>query len=176
VGFIYLGEGVDALLKQTGHFPPVDITTLDGTPASIVPPADYWVKIPYDNGKTYLYPRPTPGTFEMGALTAKNQPPVKRVFPCGAKIAEDAKDVGLTTAEREEAIRDPYPQFSYAFTLREAKVGDPPAYTTMHSLYELTIFIYRNFPSDLFESGNETAGFASERHQPVRTFKTLVSF
>jgi len=50
-GFVYLGEGVDALMDEKGHILPVDITTLDGTPASINKAADYWVKLPYDSGQ-----------------------------------------------------------------------------------------------------------------------------
>lgn len=175
-GFVYLGEGVDALMDEKGHILPVDITTLDGTPASINKAADYWVKLPYDNGETYLYPRENPASYEVGPYTAKNLPPVTRVFPCGAQVAKDAKDPALTPAERDEANKDPFSQYSYAFLVREAKVGDPPAYTNNHSLYELTVYVYRNFPTAQFEQGNDTAGFASARHNPVKIFKTLVSF
>lgn len=175
-GFIYLGEGVDALMEERGNVPPVDITLLDGTPPSINKAADYWVKLPYNNGEEYLYPRFDPTIYAVGAFTADNLPPVKRVFPCGAQILKDVNDPGLTTDERKEAERDPYSQYSYAFIVREAKVGDPPAYTTMHSLYEVTIYIYKNFPSNLFDMGNDAAGFANSRHQPVKIFKTLISF
>ena len=175
-GFVFLGEGVDALMEQKGHILPVDITTLDGTPPSINKAADYWVKLPYGAMEAYLYPRPDPTTYEVGPYTGKNLPPVTRVFPCGAQIAKNATDPGLTLVEREEAARDPYSQYSYAFIIKEAKVGDPPAYTPEHSLYELTVYIYRNFPTRLFDQGNDTGGFASPRHQPVKIFKTLVSY
>ena len=157
-GFVFLGEA------------------LDGTPPSINKAADYWVKLPYGAMEAYLYPRPDPTTYEVGPYTGKNLPPVTRVFPCGAQIAKNATDPGLTLVEREEAARDPYSQYSYAFIIKEAKVGDPPAYTPEHSLYELTVYIYRNFPTRLFDQGNDTGGFASPRHQPVKIFKTLVSY
>jgi prepilin-type N-terminal cleavage/methylation domain-containing protein len=175
-GFVYLGEGVTALLEESGHTLPIDITTLDGNGSDINTAADYWVKLPPPDGSEYLYPRSDPTTYDMGPLTGQNLPPTKRVFPCGAQIAKDARDPALTAVEREEADKDPFPQYSYAFVIKEAKVGDPPVYTANHSLYELTIHIYRNFPINLFRQGNESAGFASERHQPIETFKTYVKF
>lgn len=175
-GFVYLGEGVDALLKEGGHSAPFDITTLDGTPPDINNAADYWVKVPFNDGGIYLYPRPTPSTYEIGPYTPQKNPPVKRVFPCGAQVAEDAANPGLMTIERQEAEKDPFPQYSYAFIIKEAKVGTPPAYTANHSLYELTVYVYRNFPISMFKSGNETGGYASERHQPVQIFKTYIKY
>jgi prepilin-type N-terminal cleavage/methylation domain-containing protein len=185
-GFIYLGEGVEALMDEKGDVMPIDITTHDGTPASINKAADYWVKLPYDSDEEYLYPRWNPSVFEMddyvlleaavpGGLPREVEP-VKRVFPCGWDIVKAAKDPSLTTAERDEANKDPFSQYSYAFSVKEAKVGDPPAVTADHSLYELTIYIYRNFPSNLFKQGNEMAGFSNDRHNYVKKFKTLISF
>ncbi len=174
-GFVYLGEGVKALLEEKGLSLPVDVTSLDGNPPSINKTADYWVKLPQGE-KKYLYPRSNPAVFEMGDYTANKLPPVKRVFPCGANITKQCYDSSLTRDEREEALKDPFPQYSYAFIIREAKVGHPPAFMPGHSLYELTILIYRNFPLAAFKSGNDLAGFANNRHQPIETFKTLVSF
>jgi prepilin-type N-terminal cleavage/methylation domain-containing protein len=175
-GFVYLGEGVEALLEESGHTLPFDITTLDGTPPDINNAADYWVKLPFNDGGMYLYPRANPTTYEIGPYTIKNNPPVKRVFPCGAQVAKNAKDPSLIAVERQEAEKDPFPQYSYAFVIKEAKVGSPPVYTTNHSLYELTVYVYRNFPISLFKAGNETGGYASERHQPVQIFKTYIKF
>ena len=91
-------------------------------------------------------------------------------------MAEDAANPSLVAVERQEAEKDPFPQYSYAFIIKEAKVGDPPAYTMNHSLYELTVYVYRNFPIRMFKAGNETGGFANERHQPVQIFKTYIKY
>jgi prepilin-type N-terminal cleavage/methylation domain-containing protein len=171
-GFVYVGEGVQALLDETGDALPIDITTLDGNGPTIDRTADYWVKVPYDSDKVFLYPRPDPTSYEMGADTAQNQPPVQRVFPCGVDIVKTARDASLSTVEREEALKDVYQQYSYAFTLKEAKAADP----TSHSLYELTILIYRNFPTRLFREGNDAAGYQDRNHQPVKKFKTYVTY
>ncbi len=171
-GFIYTGEGVQALLDEEGGTLPIDITTLDGNGPSIDKTADYWVKLPYDSDKVFLYPRPDPTSYEMGPDTALNQPPVQRVFPCGTDILKIARDPGLSTIEREEALRDVYQQYSYAFTLKEAKAADP----TGHSLYELTILIYRNFPVRFFRDGNDAAGYQDRNHQYVKKFKTYVTY
>jgi len=169
-GLIFLGEGVEALMEEKGHVLPIDITTLDGTPPSINKAADYWVKIPYGSDDSYLYPRIDSSVYTAGPYTTRNLPPVKRVFPCGSQIRKDAKNPGLTLVEREEAIKDPFTQYSYAFIIKKAKD------TTTDSLYDVTIFIYRNFPGALFAQGNDTAGFASGRHQPIKIFKTLVAY
>ena len=172
-GFIYMGEGVEELLQEKGHTLPVDITTLDGNGPSINKAADYWIKLPYDQPDVYyLFPRFDPTNYEMGAKTVNNIEPVKRVFPCGAKLLKDSTDMGLSLAEREEALRDPYSQYSYAFVIREVDTGNPSS----HSLYELTILVYRNFPSAAFKSGNEASGFADRQHKWIKKFKTYVSF
>lgn len=171
-GFIYVGEGVQALLEESGDMLPIDITTLDGSGPTIDRTADYWVKLPYDTDKVYLFPRRDPTAYEMGARTPQQQPPVQKVFPCGTDIVKAARDLSLSTVEREEALRDVYQQYSYAFTLKEVKAADP----TSHSLYELTILIYRNFPSRFFNAGDETAGYQDRNHQPVKSFKTYVTY
>lgn len=169
-GFVYLGEGVEALLEDNGHILPIDITTLDSTPPSLNKAADYWIKLPSGTDDAYLYPRTDPNIYTIGPYTTHNLPPVKRVFPCGSQIRKDSKDLALSLVERDEALRDPYTQYSYAFIIKKAKD------TQTDSLYDLTVMIYRNFPSRQFEQGNETAGFESERHQPVKIFKTLVAY
>jgi prepilin-type N-terminal cleavage/methylation domain-containing protein len=163
-GFVYTGEGVQALLDETGDTLPTDITTLDGDGPDIDRAADYWVKVPYDSDKVFLYPRHDPTSYEMGPDTPQEQPPVQRVFPCGTDIVKIAKNPSLSTVEREEALKDVYQQYSYAFTLKEAKAADPSG----HSLYELTILIYRNFPVRFFRDGNDAAGYQDRNHQPVK--------
>lgn len=175
-GFIYLGEGVEALMKEKEEYLPIDITTLDGNDIRIEKKADCWVRLPFGEKATYLYPRPNTWEYEMGAPTSKGFPPFRRVFPCGAQIAADATNPRLTVSERKEAEKDPFPQYSYAFTIREARVGDPPAVKPDHSLYELTIYIYKNFPTNLFKMGNESAAFSHPRHQPVKVFRRLITY
>lgn len=185
-GFIYLGEGVDALLEEQEKYLPVDFTTLDGNEINIEKEADYWVKIPFDEKESYLYPRPNPWEYEMGPIIELDpdepggQPlqviPVKRVFPCGVQIEKAVTDPDLSALERSEAEKDPFRQFSYAFSIREARVGDPPRRKADHSLYELTIFIYRNFPTQQFRAGNEQAAFRNPRHQPIKIFRRLITY
>jgi len=190
LGFVYLGEGVKKLLEDAGKSLPRDITEQDGNPPGIDKTAPYWAPLPVGEGRKNVYPRSDPNTYEIGPRTPApyNNPRVLKVFPLGEeilKIREGKDPDGLsripTPAEQREAEKDPLPQYSYAFTLEEAKIdkdGDdvPESYTDDHSLYKLIVYVYRNFPTGLITAGNQNAAFASPNHRPVQTFPLLVSF
>jgi type II secretory pathway pseudopilin PulG len=195
LGFVYLGEGVKKLVEDAGKTLPRDITDLDGTAHQVDKTAPYWVLLPRGEGKPgeskrFLYPRSDPNIYDMSSRTPApyNNPRVLKVFPLGEEVlkirqgkAPDNSSRIPTTAERQDAEKDPLPQYSYAFTLEEARIdkdGDKAldSYPEDPSLYKLTIYVYRNFPIDLISAGNQDAAFASPNHQPVQTFTFLVAF
>jgi prepilin-type N-terminal cleavage/methylation domain-containing protein len=186
LGFIYLGEGVKRLVEDSGG----SLTDLAANPPKIDKGAPYWVLLPVGEERRYLYPRNNPATYDIGQRTPApyNNPRVLKVFPLGEDILKiregkvpDEQTGTLTVAERRDAERDPLPQYSYAFTIEEAKIdrdGDriPESYTDDHSLYKITVYVYRNFPTGMIAAGNQDAAFATPNHHPVQTFAFLVAF
>jgi prepilin-type N-terminal cleavage/methylation domain-containing protein len=187
IGFVYLGEGVKKLVEDEHK----SLAGLINNPPVVDKAAPYWVLLPpAESGKKYLYPRSTPNAYDIGPRTPAphNNPRVLRVFPLGAEILKiregtdpDNPTRTPTIAEQREAEKDTLPQYSYAFTIEEAKIdtdGDraPDSYPKDHSLYKLTVYVYRNFPVGQAIAGNQEAVFASPNHRPVQTFTFLVSF
>ena len=137
---------------------------------------DYCITLPPINltGAPYLYPR------------KKNDPPRKppnmnAQGPNGKKMEvtqtyklgkDFGKDQSMSQAARDLEAKDPYPQYSFAFTIRPCKGPDPTRPTVnvnqqqpIAGLYEVVVMVYRNFDPNPMKKAND----------PVREFVTYVS-
>ena len=127
--------------------------------------------------RAYLYPRKDPSaagppilqkvSVRVGDRTV-DRPKVERTYRLGKRLE--------TGSEVERA--DPYPQYSFAFTLRPAKAPRPDAPSPRPAdqevatgLYEVIVMVFRNFPDFSNVPYNpELRGAA-----PFREFVTYIS-
>lgn len=198
-GFVFLGEGVETLLREQGKSLPKDLTYEDGDPPSIDTSAHYWVRLP-SPGEEFFYPRSNPSQYrlegyveiEEGGHLVKDytHPKAKKVFPLGWRLRSLADGIdpddptrAVSDKEKEEAKIDPYASYGYAFLIKEAKIdtdgdGNPDSYSPHHNIFRVTVFIYRNFEAveRIFEAGNEARAYSHRNHKPVRFFQFLVSY
>lgn len=132
-------------------------------------------------GAAYLFPRASPGDnagrkkavpVEVqldGTNERTTKLPVEKVYELGRWIKDtDGKDEEQVLRDQ----RDPYWQYSFAFTIRPqlaSKVETPSANPSQHEvvegLYEVVVMIYRNFSPNLENRHNE----------PIAEFVTYIS-
>ncbi len=172
--FIFDHDGVLDLEKDWKNGDLRDIRTPSKVTA--LQAKDYFVLLPRTSetggdGKprAYLYPRDKPGvenqnrqgTREVDGEVAGRKVKkleVKKTYVCGRKLAESTI---------EEDKDDPYPQYSFAFTIRPGRApqGAGGGTAVVPGLYEVLIKVYRNFEPDP----------NLKRYDPIREFVTLVS-
>ncbi|MCX7703153.1 MAG: type II secretion system GspH family protein [Planctomycetota bacterium] len=199
-GFVFLGDGVETLLQEQAKTLPRDLTYDDGSPPSVDTSAAYWIRLPAP-GEKFLYPRFDPSRYALEGYVKTTSPtgaPVddlthpmtKKVFPLGWKLRKLAEGVdpddptrSVSDKEKKEAENDPYSSYGYAFLIEEAMIdtngdGTPDSYSPLHNIFEVTVFIYRNFGAlnELFLSGQDAQAFQHRNHKPVRYFKFLISY
>ena len=89
------------------------------------------------------------------------------------KLGQDfGNDPNMSQAARDLEKKDPYPQYSFAFTVRPSKgpVATSPSVTpaaqqVVPGLYEVVVMVYRNFQPTPKSKFND----------PIREFVTYVS-
>ncbi|MHC4660675.1 MAG: type IV pilus modification PilV family protein [Planctomycetota bacterium] len=146
--FIFMGEGVE------GDFPRIF------EPSKIKTEWDCYIELPRGE-LTYMYPRNqddfvAPAEFDGNPESGMmGEYMVTRTWKVGAEIAqilEDGRGNHPWPRDFDAMIRDPWPRYSYAFTLVRARTDtnkdrkiDESDDLSDH-LFELAVFVFRNFP------------------------------
>jgi hypothetical protein len=177
---IFMGPGVE------GPFPAkFDPTTVNTS-------ADCYVEFPTGN-LTYMYPRnqdspEAPEEFE-GTPGMSGHRMITVTWLVGKEIAEileEGRDAYAYPRDYDAMIRDTWPRYSYAFTLERARIdSDRDGEITetddaSNHLYELAVYVYRNFPKTPGQAQQEwNRQRPSRRMRGVITqgpFRTLITF
>ncbi len=173
--------------RRAGKFRNLD---LDQTSAyTAIRERDYCILLPMKTeidgsgrGKAYLYPRLNTSDNANRVSTQSVMGPngmklsVKKVYMLGQYLGQAVQPPpGQQPASPQTLAleqRDPYPQYSFAFTIRPARGPDPMApvpiiaqQSIVPNLYEVVVYIYRNFSTDVNSKFND----------PVREFVTYVT-
>ncbi len=104
-----------------------------------------------------------------------------------AEILEQGQDEHPYPRDFDAMIRDPWPRYSYAFTLERARIDFPnpdgeitEADDPSDHLFELAVYVYRNFPKEPQQAQQEwNRQRPSRRMRAVITqgpFRTLITF
>lgn len=146
---------------------------------------------PYSGGT----PNRSPGTISSGIADEVQLKPtidgkltiwVKKTFACG-RYREGTAITGFNTGDiRMEYLQrgatspsapaaDPFPQYSFAFTLRRAKRLDYGSNVYTSTLYELHVLVFRNFDASPALQASIGSGAPIPRsNEPVHEFVTLI--
>jgi type II secretory pathway pseudopilin PulG len=168
VGFIFYHDGVEVELEADRASGFLDGALQPGQDAQLNP-KKYAIFFPRTTETAgFIFPRENPAIDNPGRRQIRmtratvqgrsvNKVEVKAVYTLGTKMKSAPN-------RNESDLRDPYPQYSYAFTLEPATAPNPAggAPVVVDGLFRLVIRVYRNFDSN--PNGR--------RYDPVREFVT----
>jgi len=181
---IFMGPGVD----ESGFPKKFDPSKVDKS-------AECYVEFPTKD-ELYMYPRNNgdpvaPEAFKNLKSGLHGQLMVTETWPIGEeikKILDAGRSEYSYKRDYDGMSRDPWPRYSYAFTLVRARIdtdgdgeitesGDQPS----DHLFEIAVYVYRNFPdeeSKALQEWGKASGRPSKRMKPVigKPLRTLITF